>query len=337
MVPGLWLEPEIVGLDSAMLHRLPDDAYFQRFGVPTVEHHRRHLDLRHPAAREHLNAAIDRVVDYGAGYVKLDYNIEPGAGTDRTGSTGDGLLGHGRALRRWLLDIQDRHPELLVENCASGAMRMDYALLSATHIQSTSDNQDAARSAVVACVAPMSVLPEQAGNWSYPAAEMSDGELAVTMVNGLAGRLYLSGFLDRLSPDQRQLVQDAVLLHKGLRHWMASAAPCWPTGLPGWDDDMLTLGYRGEGHRALFVWTRGQAALLRLPAEWATLQQAFPQGAPWPLSVEGGGVSIAVPAGLGAAVFLDDGLTTLGLDHHAGVRLGKAVGADPDLRTGIGS
>ncbi|HEY3549173.1 MAG TPA: glycoside hydrolase family 36 protein [Propionicimonas sp.] len=305
MVPGLWLEPEIIGLDSPALRRLPDEAYFLRCGTPTVEHHRRHLDLRHPAARQHLDAAIDRVVDdYGAGYVKLDYNIEPGAGTDRTGSAGDGLLGHGRALRQWLLDIKARHPELLVENCASGAMRMDYALLSVTHLQSTSDNQDAARSAVVACTAPMSVLPEQAGNWAYPATEMSDGELTLTLVNGLAGRLYLSGFLDRLSPAQRRLVHEAVALHKQLRAWMATASPCWPTGLPGWDDDVLTLGYRGGGQRALFVWTRGAATDVRLRTEWAGLQQTFPHGPAWPAPATAEGLTLRVPAGPDAAVFL---------------------------------
>lgn len=304
MVPGLWLEPEVVGLDSPVLGRLPDEAYFQRFGTPTVEQHRRHLDLRHPAARAHLDEAIDRVVGYGAGYVKLDYNIEPGAGTDRTGSPGDGLLGHGRALRDWLLDIQRRHPDLLVENCASGAMRMDYGLLSAAHLQSTSDQQDAARSAVVACTAPMSVLPEQAGNWAYPAAGMTAGELALTMVNGLAGRLYLSGFLDRLSPEQTLLVQAAIRLHKRLRHWMATASPCWPTGLPGWDDDLLTLGYAGAGRRALFVWTRGSSAELRLPGTWRDSTQVYPPGAAWLVSEGDDGPTIAVPTGPDAAVFL---------------------------------
>lgn len=305
MVPGLWLEPEVVGLDSPMLGRLPDDAYFQRFGRPTVEQRRRHLDLRHPAARAHLDDAVDRVVgEYGAGLVKLDYNIEPSAGTDRTGSAGDGLLGHGRALRQWYVDIQRRYPHLLVENCASGAMRMDYGLLSAAHLQSTSDQQDASRYAAVACAAPMSVLPEQAGNWAYPAAEMSLGETALTMVNGLAGRLYLSGFLDRLSDEQRGLVHEAVALHKRLRHWMAAAAPCWPTGLPGWDDDVLTLGYIAAGRRVLFVWTRGPAAGLELPAAWRGIVQAYPRGAAWSLSDGDDGPAIAVPAGPDAAVFV---------------------------------
>ena len=42
----------------------------------------------------------------------------------------------------WLDGVLDRHPDLLLENCASGAMRMDYALLSRLQLQSTSDQQD---------------------------------------------------------------------------------------------------------------------------------------------------------------------------------------------------
>lgn len=65
-----------------------------------------------------------------------------GPGTDKGGtSLGQGLLEHQRALLDWLDAVQARHPELLIENCASGAMRMDYAMLSRLHLQSTSDQQ----------------------------------------------------------------------------------------------------------------------------------------------------------------------------------------------------
>src|SRR5665647_3059100 len=95
MTPGLWLEPEVVGVRSPVAERLPDAAFLQRAGQRVVEHCRYHLDLRHPAARSHLDAVVDRLVErYGVGYFKLDYNINPGAGTDwAADSVGDGLLG----------------------------------------------------------------------------------------------------------------------------------------------------------------------------------------------------------------------------------------------------
>lgn len=119
MVPGLWLEPEVIGVKSPMASRLPDEAFLQRGGKRIVEHGRYHLDLRHPAARGHLDEVVDRLVaDFGIGFFKLDYNINPGPGTDRDAdSVGDGLLAHNRAHLDWIDGVLDRHPELVLENC----------------------------------------------------------------------------------------------------------------------------------------------------------------------------------------------------------------------------
>jgi alpha-galactosidase len=288
MEPGIWLEPEAVGLDSPMIERLPVEAFFARFGQPVVEQRRRHLDLRHPAARAHLDAVVDRLVaDHGIRYLKLDYNIEPGSGTDADGlAPGQGLLGHTRALRAWLVDLQRRHPGLLLENCASGAMRSDYHLLAVTHIQSTSDQQDALRYAAIAASAPATVLPEQSGNWAYPAVGMSTGELNVTLVSGMSGRLYLAGFLDQLSPEARALTGEAVAFAKQRRAVLADALPFWPRGLPGWDDDVLVLGQRfGDrvGEELWFVWSRGAADELLVPGA-AEVTQVFPSTTAWPIT-----------------------------------------------------
>ncbi|MEO3755753.1 glycoside hydrolase family 36 protein, partial [Streptomyces sp. B6B3] len=55
MRPGLWLEPEVVGVRSPLADSLPPDAFFQREGRRQVENGRYHLDLRHPAAVAHLD------------------------------------------------------------------------------------------------------------------------------------------------------------------------------------------------------------------------------------------------------------------------------------------
>ncbi|MGZ2843838.1 hypothetical protein AAER21_17785, partial [Pseudomonas aeruginosa] len=90
---------------------LPAEAFLQRHGQRVVEHDRFHLDLRHPAARAHLDGVVDRLVaDFGLGFFKMDYNINPGPGTDRDAdSVGDGLLGHNRAVLDWLDGVLDRH------------------------------------------------------------------------------------------------------------------------------------------------------------------------------------------------------------------------------------
>jgi alpha-galactosidase len=261
MTPGLWLEPEVVGVRSPVADRLPAAAFLQRAGQRVVEHDRYHLDLRHPAARGHLDAVVDRLVaDFGVGYLKLDYNINPGAGTDLDAdSAGDGLLEHNRAHLDWLDAVLDRHPTLVLENCGSGALRSDPAMLSRLQLQSTSDQQDPLRYPPVAAAAPAAMLPEQAASWAYPQPGMTPEEAAFTLVTGLSGRLYLSGYLNRMDPDLRGLVAEAVRLGKELRDDLATTIPFWPLGLPGWDDPWVALGLAGPAGTHLFVWSRDPA------------------------------------------------------------------------------
>ncbi len=259
MRPGLWLEPEVIGVRSPAAQYLPDEAFLQRHGQRVVEHDRYLLDLRHPAAVKHLDEVVDRLVnDYGSRYFKLDYNVTPGAGTDRTGtSPGEGLLEHNRAHLAWLEGILERHPGVIFENCASGAMRMDYAMMSLLQLQSTSDQQNPHLYATIAAAAPASLVPEQAGNWAYPRAGDPLEETAFTMVNGLVGRLYLSGHLDRMAADELALVHEGVAAHRLLRGEIPRTVPFWPLGLPGWFDPTVALGLQGPDSSLLAVWQRG--------------------------------------------------------------------------------
>ena len=266
MKPGLWLEPEVVGVRSPAATSLPEDAFMSRYGERVVEQLRYHLDLRSPAAVAHLDSVIATLVDtYGIRYFKLDYNITPGIGTDRDAlSPGEGLLDHNRAHLAWLEGILDRHPEVVFENCCSGGMRTDYAMLSRLHLQSTSDQQDHRRYATIAAAAPASILPEQAGNWVYPQPAMDDESIAFALVNGMLGRLYLSGPLDTMSESQLELIGEGVAVYKGLRAGLPGTLPYWPLGLPGWLDDAVALGLASAGETHLAVWHRGDQATLTL-------------------------------------------------------------------------
>lgn len=260
MVPGLWLEPEVVGVRSPIADRLPAEAFFLRRGQRVVENGRYHLDLRHPAALTHLDEAIDFLVgELGVGYLKLDYNINAGPGTDTGGlSAGAGLLAHNRAHLRWLNGVLDRHPGLVIENCASGGMRTDYAMLSGLQLQSTSDQQDLLRYPAITAAAPAAITPEQAATWAYPQPGFTDREIIFTLCGALLGRIHLSGHIDQMTTAQRRLVADAVDTYKQIRHDLPAAVPFWPFGLPRWTDSWLALGMRAPTVTYLLVWHRGR-------------------------------------------------------------------------------
>jgi len=261
MVPGLWLEPEVVGVNSEVARQLPPDAFFQRSGQLVVEHGRYHLDLRHPAAVKHLDQVVDYLVgELGVGYLKLDYNIAVGPGPDTDGlSPGAGLLAANRAQLDWLDAVLDRHPGLVIENCSSGGMRTDYALLSRMQLQSTSDQQDYLRYPPIAAAAPAAIAPEQAAVWAYPQPEFSDDEIAFTMASAMLGRVHLSGHLNRMSGHQRELVAEAVQVYKeSIRPAIAGSTAFWPLGLPRWDAPWIALGLRGPQVSHVTVWRRWQ-------------------------------------------------------------------------------
>jgi alpha-galactosidase len=305
MVPGLWLEPEVVGVRSPVADNLPPEAFFARHGQRVVEHGRYHLDLRHPAAVKHLDEVVDFLVrDLGVGYLKLDYNINAGPGTDVGGlGAGAGLLAHNRAHLEWLGTVLDRHPGLVIENCASGGMRADYAMLSRLQLQSTSDQQDFLRYPPIAVAAPVAVPPEQAASWAYPQPGFTDQEIAFTLCGALLGRIHLSGHIDQMSEAQRQLVRDAVDVYKQIRADLPDARPFWPLGLPGWDDHWLALGMRAPAATYLTAWRReggpGGLALSvpHLRGKAVTVEVLYPRDVqPAPCWDAGRGeVSIALP------------------------------------------
>jgi alpha-galactosidase len=179
--------------------------------------------------------------------------------------------------------VLDRHPDLIIENCSSGAMRSDFAMLSRLALQSTSDQQDVARYVPIAIAAPMLMLPEQAGSWAYPSAAMDREETIASLSLGLLGRLYLSGHLPQLSVDQRTLVREAVSAHRNMRDAIRSLQPRWPLGLPGWDDGWTALALTGEELTLLTVFHRGVGvAETTVPLHWLTgaaseMEPVFPR------------------------------------------------------------
>lgn len=268
MVPGLWVELEDIGQDCEALGDMPDSWFFQRHGRRLKEHNRFQLDFRNPEVRAFAHRTVDELVEaYGVGYFKMDYNISAGMGTDyQADSVGDGLLEHNRAFLRWLDEVLEKHPGLVIENCASGGMRMDYAMLQRLSIQSTSDQTDYRQYASISAMAATAAAPEQQAIWSYPSLQGDEEETVFNMVNAMLCRVHQSGFLNRLPAVSLQRVCEGLACYKEIRPAIRRGTPLFPLGLLTLHAPWAAYGLRCGRDVYLSVWRiHAQENTVRLP------------------------------------------------------------------------
>ncbi|AYM01613.1 glycoside hydrolase family 36 protein [Levilactobacillus yiduensis] len=256
LTPGLWLELEVMGIKSPLAAELPDDWFFMRHGKRVIDADRYHLDFTNPAVRDFADGVMKRLVEqYGVGYIKMDYNITTGIGTDRQAdSVGDGLLKHNRAYLKWLDAIFARYPDLVIENCGSGGMRHDYAMLERHSIQSMTDQTNYVRNGNIAAVGASVVAPEQCAIWSYPLQDGDDEEVVFNMVNAMLLRIHQSGYLNKVKGHRLDLVAEGIRAYKTYRQKIATGLPIWPEGLGQLDDDWFSYGFKQGKDLYLAVW-----------------------------------------------------------------------------------
>lgn len=274
MTPGLWLEIEVMGIRCPLASQLPDSWFFQRNRQRTFDNGRYQLDFRNPKVRAHAHRIISRLIaEFGIGYIKMDYNINAGPGTDwKADSPGDGLLEHNRAYLRWIEEVFDAHPGLIIENCGSGGLRMDYAQLSVHNLQSVTDQTDYRLNAVIAAASPSAVTPEQSAIWSYPLKDSDSEETIFNMINTILLRIHQSGRVDEVSNTNLNLIREGISLHKSIRKHLRKGLPFWPLGLPKFGAGWAALGLDCDHTAYLAVWRldgKNRHQDIPLPSAWA--------------------------------------------------------------------
>ncbi len=278
MIPGLWLELEVVGINCPLAKKMPDDWFFQLEGCRVIDHSRYQLDFRNPAVREHADRVIDRLIqEYGAGYIKMDYNIDAGVGSCLdSDSTGEALLAHTRAYLEWIDHVFARYPDLVIENCSSGGMRMEYSHLSRHSVQSVTDQTDYLKMAAIACNCMTACTPEQAAIWSYPMRDGDEEETIFNMVNAMLLRVHQSGHLAELSETRRKLVRQGLDIHRAIANELKDGLPFWPIGLGSFQSKFLCVGIDCGENAYLAVWhTTDEKGSVSIPLRGRNLVQVL--------------------------------------------------------------
>ncbi|MBE6613209.1 MAG: alpha-galactosidase, partial [Ruminococcaceae bacterium] len=304
LIPGIWVEPEVMGVNCPLAKEWPDECFFMRHGRRVVNRQRYQLDFRHPIVRRHLDDTVDRLIrEYGIGFFKFDYNIDAGIGTEVDAeSVGDGFEQCAAAFGAWIDSLTARYPDVIFESCASGSMRMNYDLLSRFHLQSTSDNESFIQTGMIASNAAASVLPEQAGIWICPMPDMSEKELVYTITSGLAGVPYLAGRPNELG-DKFHLLSEGVEAYKSFRHEVKTFVPFWPLGFNRYTDEIHCVAYKAGAKTYVMLWQKAGVGDITLPIAANSCTCLYPKANDYAITT-GERVTINMGDELTAGVFV---------------------------------
>jgi alpha-galactosidase len=165
---GVWLEPESVSTESRVAREHP--GWILKYNGVPMQGTRTRVPLNFgigdvgPWAR----AVVDRLVRQDKiDWLKLDYNADVGEAFDPpgTGRTGTVLYDHLKNYQAWLQQIRKNYPNLILENCSSGGLRSDLAMLAHTHLSFVSDVQEARSSVQLAYGCTLEFAPETCFQW----------------------------------------------------------------------------------------------------------------------------------------------------------------------------
>lgn len=274
MVPGIWFEWEACE-KTAKGYQLDNDWILLRHGEPVGEA-RAFYNFRNPQVRAYLKEKVRSVYEMGVRYIKNDYNQSLCVGCTNhnpDGSPAEGIRENAEAFYGFVEDLYQEFPDLMIENCCSGALRSDHKTLRHFALQSSSDQELYENNPSILMGSLLQYPPEKAGVWSYPypamideaadfkltdeyIARMANGrQTAFNMITAMMGVLYQSGRIDLCDEKNEALIQEAITLYKENRALIGKSRPIYPLGLHNINDKELTaLGLLSEQTLQLAVW-----------------------------------------------------------------------------------
>jgi alpha-galactosidase len=129
---GLWFEPEMINLDSAIARAHPDWIMSTGDRLPVESRHQQVINLGLPECYAYIrDAMFDILTEYKISYIKWDHNrdlIDAGSAPDGRPGVHEQTL----AFYRLVDEIKAAHPGLEIETCSSGGARVDLGVLERT-------------------------------------------------------------------------------------------------------------------------------------------------------------------------------------------------------------
>ncbi|WP_354530474.1 alpha-galactosidase [Nakamurella sp. UYEF19] len=174
---GLWVEPEMISVDSDVARAHPEWIMSAGHRLPPESRHQQVLDLANPDAYDYILGRLDALVsEYRIDYLKWDHNRDlVDAGHPLTGTAGV----HHQTLATYQLmeQLHRRHPSLEIESCSPGGARIDLAILQCTQRVWASDCNDALERQHIQRWTSLLVPPELIGSHIGPTTAHTTGRI----------------------------------------------------------------------------------------------------------------------------------------------------------------
>jgi alpha-galactosidase len=261
---GLWIEPEMVNLDSDVARAHPEWILGTHAGPGISSRHQHVLDLTDQDAWDHVFGRISVLVDrYDIAYLKWDHNralTGAGRGRDHRPAVHQQTL----AVYRLMDALRARHPGLEIESCCGGGGRLDLGVLERTDRVWVSDCIDAHEAHRLVRWTGLTLPPELMGTHVGSGADHTTGRrhtLRFRAGTAMWGHLGIEWDLTTISEEEREELRAWIALHKRHRGLLHSGRAVRADTVP----DGLQL----DG----VVATDGREALFRLSALDLTLGQ----------------------------------------------------------------
>lgn len=217
LIPGIWFEMEVACKESAAYAET--NHQLKRNGQVIEVGDRRFWDFRDPWVVEYLSEKLILFLQQNDfGYLKVDYNASVGIGVDGAESLGEGLRQHLQGVQKFFRRIQEALPDLVIENCASGGMRLEPSMMALASLGSYSDCHETVEGPIIAANLHRLILPRQSLVWASLRKEQSEREMLYVLSGCFLGRMCLSGDLITLSDTQWQTALRAMQFYREMRH-----------------------------------------------------------------------------------------------------------------------
>jgi len=216
---GLWVEPEMVSLDSDLARRHPEWMLREHATrLPVSWRHQYLLDLANPAVRDHIVAAVSALLDeYDISYLKWDMNRDMVGG-----STHAHVVGLYEVIDR----LRERYPRVEIESCSSGGARIDAGMLERVQRVWPSDTNDPLERQSIERWTSLLVPPEYLGSHVGAGTAHTTGRthsLSFRLATALFGHAGIEWDVANLSPDEHAALADWAARYRQFRPLLHTA------------------------------------------------------------------------------------------------------------------